>query len=276
MSMAHRRDLHRHCVEQLGCCHQSHDRRCPFEPNTAARLAGDLGVRQQAIGSVEDRARHAVADRQHRHLGGGGTDVRERLGPVLLTCGRRGLGEVTENRHRSLRAAPADHPQRDGGMVLGFVDDDVTERERSAVEHRVGLVDQELIGDRPTPALPRRPGQQLVDQADRLLHRPCLGHRGAQFRRTLPLVVAIRAPHQLSLHQTLQSLATAIDRSDTIQRLVDPSGELIGSDDQRPRPDRQSQIFGRSHDVADTRLGQAIEHLRRALPAPRCIVVRRR
>ena len=106
-------------------------------------IARHVGERQQAVGDVEDRAGHAVADRQAGDAAGsrwrGGGDSASL--PVLLAGGSGRLGEVAEDRHRPVGLRRPIDPQRDRRVVLRLVDDDVAERERRAVEQRVGLVD---------------------------------------------------------------------------------------------------------------------------------------
>ena len=127
-------------------------RRLALGAHGAAGDGVDAGERQQPVGDVEDRLGHAVADRQ--------VGDRSRSAPRWANT----------SSHRSWPAgvvdwatsptivieppgdAPADHPQRHRRVVLGLVDDDVAVGERRAVEQRVGLVDEELVGRRPSPA----------------------------------------------------------------------------------------------------------------------------
>ncbi len=197
----------------------------------------------------------------------------QRLAPILLTCRSRGLGEITENRHRTLRTAPADDAKGDCRVVLSFVDDDMTERERRAVEHRVGLVDQELVGNRPPPPLARWTRQHLVDHPDGLLHRPRPAHRRTQLGGSLPDIVTIGTAKHLALHEAAQSFASPVHRRDPLERLVDPARELLGSDHQRSCADRQPQIVSGMNHVTDGGTGQPVEHLRRALPPPCRVIV---
>ena len=110
------------------------------------------------------------------------------------------------------RAPPADHPQRDRGMVLRLVDDDVAVGERCAVEHRVRLVDQQLIGRPSTSAACPRAGQELVDELDRLLCRPRLVDRRLQRAGLRPRVVAAGALQQLALRERPQAFLALVDR----------------------------------------------------------------
>ena len=135
-------------------------------PRTLAAGDGvDAGQRQQPVGDLEDRLGHAVADRQVGDRPGRRRDVANTSRPALLAGGRGRLGDVADERHRARRAAAADHAQRHRRVVLRLVDDDVAVGERRAVEQRVGLVDEELVGRRPTPALAARPGQHAGRRA---------------------------------------------------------------------------------------------------------------
>ena len=65
------------------------------------------------------------------------------------------------------------HAQRDRAVVLRLVDHDVAVGERGADQQRVGLVDQELVGDGPLPTLAtRRPGSRWSTT----LMGCCVGH----------------------------------------------------------------------------------------------------
>ena len=197
--------------------------------------AGDA-VADRQLGDVADGL---VADRSEatRHVG-------EHVGPALL-AGRRGrLGDITDERHRAGRAAPADDPQGDGGVVLGLVDDDVPVDEGRAVEDRVGLVDEELVGGRPGPATAAGPGQQPVDELDRLLGRRRRVERLAQRAGLRPGVVAIGPTAQLLLGDGPQPLATLVERDHAVGGSVEPLGDLVAGEHDAAGADRHDDVGG--------------------------------
>ncbi len=248
--------------------HQPHRRLDPFAAHAAAGLRGDTGVRQQAIGDIEDGGRHAVADGEVRHLGGTRSHETQRVGPVLLPGRSGALREVAEDGHRTCRAAPADAPQRDRAVILRFVDHHVAVRERGAHQQRVGFVDQELIGRGPRALLAARPGQQLVDQLHGCLRGPRLRERCTQRGALLPHVVAVVAAQHVALHHALQRVAPLVDRRVGRQRLLEPPRHLIAGDGERACPDGHPQVVvGHPHVGARCHL-QREQHLLASLVAP--------
>ena len=252
---------------------RSNCRRITFGANATACRSGDLRIRQQLIGHVEDRRRHAIPDGEVRDLARRDPQVTKRLGPVALASRRRRLCKIAKNGQRTRRAATTDTPQRDRAVVLCLVDDHVSVGERCAVEQRIGLVDKELIGDRPLPTFSTWTGQQLVDQPDRQLRGPRLRDCCPQRGRLLPHIVAVEAAHHVALHDALHRVAPFVDRRVGVQRLRDPRRQLVGGDRDRPRAKRNSQILGRNRDVFRRRRFELIEHVGRALPAARVAIV---
>ena len=107
-----------------------------------AHLRSGLG--EQAVGHLEDRAGHTVADLELGDLGvGRQPEVAERVFPRRLRPGGGGLREVAEDRHRRPRAGPAgQHPQRHGRQVLRLVDHDVAIAPWQPGDQPLGLVDE--------------------------------------------------------------------------------------------------------------------------------------
>ena len=180
--------------------------------NAATRLRADTRERQQPVGHIEDRRRHAIADRQVGHFGCVGMEQPDHVAPVALPRRCGALGEIAEDRHRPTRAAPADAAQCHRAVVLRFVDHDVSVDERRADEQRVRFVDEELIRHGPSPALATRTGEQLVDEPDGLCGRPRPGERRAQLRSLLPHVVTVVAAQHVALHHSLQRVAPLVHR----------------------------------------------------------------
>ena len=166
MAMAHCANFVGHCVCQLRGRHLPYRRRNPVGTNAATRRRGDIGERQQPVGHIENRRRHAIANSQVRHFRRSRAHVPQRLSPIALARGSGGLRQVAKDGQRARGATPANAAQRDRTVVLRLIDHDVAVRERCAVEQRVGFIHQVLVGRRPLPLLATWPRQQMVDQLD--------------------------------------------------------------------------------------------------------------
>ena len=206
-----------HGVSQLRRPHPQPTRRHTRAAHAAALGRVHARERQQTIGHHEDRFGHPVTDREIGD-GPGRTiahrEVIENGRPSLLARGRGRLGDITDERHRAGRAAAPDHPQRDRRMVLGLVDDHVAVGERRTVEHRVRLVDQQLVGARSTRRrFPLGPGSSRSTSCAGF----CVGHAlliaafsGAALRQA-----SSRAGtrQQLTLGERPHPLATLVQRA---------------------------------------------------------------
>ena len=158
-------------------------------------------------------------------------------------------------------------------MVLGLVDDDVAVDERRPVEDRVGLVDEQLVGGRPRPLLAARPGQQPVDELDRLLRRPRRVEHLAQRSGRGPRVVTARAAAQLLLGDRAQPQPALVERHDAVRRPLQPLGDLLGAEDDPPYADRHDDVVGRRADAEHGGELQLVEHRRVTLrPCRRGVV----
>ena len=152
-------------------------------------------------------------------------------------------------------------------MVLRLVDDDMSVLERRAVEERVRLVDEKLVGRGPSPTAAGGAGQHAVDELDRSLRRPAGVDHRLEWAGLRPEVVAAGPTPQLLLRQHAQPLATLIDRHHARLGGVDPIRDQPPIERMRARPDRHAHVLGRRLDRVERRLLELDETLGRALPA---------
>ena len=201
--------------------------------HAAAGAGVDAGERQQPVGDGQDRLRHAVADRE---LGDLGRDaVAPRAARWSNTSAQRswpaGVVDWATSPTSVIDAAGLRRPITRSATAEWSCASSTTTwpyDERRAVEQRVGLVDEELVGRRPCPPLAARPGQQAVDEPDRLLRRPRRVERLAQRPGLRPHVVAGRRRAQLLLgdRRAAASRRWLIGTTPSIGA-VEPLGDLV-------------------------------------------------
>ena len=161
------------------------------------------------------------------------------------------------------------------------------------VEQRMRLVEQQLVGRGPRPALRTWlaesqqlalliggqdavgcsshhgvDAQQALQNGLGLLHRPRCGDRIAQHVGPRPSIFLVGSTHQVLLGDRLQRIATAVQRSRNgraTERRFDPRRKLLGFDDQRARTHGDANGFLRGPHTAKHCALQHGEHARVAL-----------